>query len=271
MKRWTKAEEKQLRATYAELSLRDTAKVLGRSVWSVKCRKNKIGARRLNGKWRKWRPLEKARLRALYSNTRTSEIAEILQRSVISVHAQAYKMGLKKTPEHIKKLLKVEAAKLQVAGAAHRFRKGIVPANKGLRRPGYAPGRMAETWFKKGQWPGGHKPRVPIGATRTNSEGYLDRKIRDTGYPPRDWRAVHLLLWEEVNGPLPRGYTVTFKDGNRKNVEFANLELISRAELMRRNTIHRYPPELKDVMRITGRLRKKIEEASSVEEHRRSS
>jgi hypothetical protein len=52
-----------------------------------------------------------------------------------------------------------------------------------------------------------------------------------------------------------------FKNGNKQDVRIENLEMISRQELMRRNTIHRYPPALKEVIRLAGKLKRTIEDA----------
>lgn len=118
---------------------------------------------------------------------------------------------------------------------------------------------MPETQFKKGS-----KPRnwLPIGSLRLSKEGYQQRKVTDTGYQPRDWVAVHKLHWEEHHGPVPSGHCLCFRDANKQNIELANLELITRAERMRRNTIHRFPPELKDTIRQLNKLKRAISEAS---------
>lgn len=42
------------------------------------------------------------------------------------------------------------------------------------------------------------------------------------------------------------------------NVVLENIELITNAELMKRNTIHNLPEELVDVIRLTGRVKRKI-------------
>ena len=51
---------------------------------------------------------------------------------------------------------------------------------------------------------------------------------------------------------------VVFRDGDRRNFDPANLELITRGELMRRNSIHNLPPELADTYRVLARLHKAI-------------
>jgi hypothetical protein len=119
----------------------------------------------------------------------------------------------------------------------------------------WSAGRMPETQFKPGARPHTWKP---IGSTRVTNDGYLQRKISDTGYPPRDWVGVHILLWEEAHGPIPKGHALIFKDRNKGNLCLENFELITRAELMRRNTIHNYPPELVDVIRLGGALKRRL-------------
>ncbi|HRD54700.1 MAG TPA: hypothetical protein PKY96_18835, partial [Flavobacteriales bacterium] len=80
------------------------------------------------------------------------------------------------------------------------FKKGNVPANKGRKMPPEQYAIAQRTMFRKGQKP--HNA-LPIGATRVNADGYLDRKTQDTGYPPDDWEAVHRLVWKEHHGEVP--------------------------------------------------------------------
>lgn len=42
--------------------------------------------------------------------------------------------------------------------------------------------------------------------------------------------------WEQVYGELPKGYVIYHKDGNKYNDDVENLEAITRAELIQRNT-----------------------------------
>lgn len=149
-----------------------------------------------------------------------------------------------------------------------QFVKGLTPWNKGLKgsQEAWNKGLINSTGYHpntvKNQFPKGHLPHnhKPIGSERVDSEGYTYRKIADTRNKKNDWRMVHVLLWEQHNGAISDNHVVIFKDGNKKNIGIDNLELISRSELMRRNTIHRYPPELKEVIRLNNKLRKAINE-----------
>ncbi|WP_436702547.1 HNH endonuclease signature motif containing protein [Bacillus cereus] len=39
------------------------------------------------------------------------------------------------------------------------------------------------------------------------------------------------MLWEEENGPIPKGYVIIFGDGNRRNFQQDNLILVSKSQL----------------------------------------
>lgn len=82
------------------------------------------------------------------------------------------------------------------------------------------------------------------------------------GYPPRDWRPVHVLLWEEHRGPVPEGHAIVFRNGDRTDIRLENLACISRAELMRRNTRHNLPPEINQVISLRAALVRKINNRS---------
>jgi hypothetical protein len=74
------------------------------------------------------------------------------------------------------------------------------------------------------------------------------------------WKLKHQYIWEISNGDIPPGYIVIFKNGNSKDFNIENLEMISKQDNMRRNTIHNYPPDLKYVMKLVKKLHRKIQE-----------
>jgi hypothetical protein len=106
------------------------------------------------------------------------------------------------------------------------FNKGHVPWNKGLHYK--AGGRSKETQFKKGEMPPNW---VPIGSERITKDGYIQIKIQE-GKFQRNWRGKHILIWEEINGPLPDGHAIIFGDGDKRNFDIDNLILVTRAELL---------------------------------------
>lgn len=205
-------------------------------------------------KRKRWTHEETETLIRLYPDTKASELAALLGHPLYSIYHRAQFLGLKKGSDFLKSS---QSGRIQGEsfGKNTRFKKGHIPANKGLKRPGYAPGRMKESQFGNGNKPYNW---MPVGSERI-FEGYHQRKVTDTGYPPRDWKFIHRLLWEEANGPIPSGHVVMFVDGDLENLSLSNLCLASRSEIARKNTMWgRYPRELAETIQLAGVLKRKI-------------
>lgn len=209
-----------------------------------------------------WTRRELRLLRRKYPSTLTSELAHELQRPLSGVHRKAAALGLRKSDEFLSTAASGRLQRGSSLGISGRFQKGHVPANKGLRRPGWAPGRMRETQFKKGQSCGAANENwVPIGTEVLDHDGYLKRKVSDdpTLASRFNWRYVHVLEWERANGrPVPAEHAVVFRNGDKTDIRPENLELLNRRELMARNTVHNLPPELVEVVRLKGVLQRQI-------------
>ena len=115
------------------------------------------------------------------------------------------------------------------SGVDSTFKKGILPHNKGEKMPGAGKG----TWFERGHLPHNW---VPIGSERVNGDGYVDIKIAE-GKHQGNWRAKHTLIWEEHNGPLPKGHGIIFGDGDKRNFDIDNLICVTRKQLMTLNRL----------------------------------
>lgn len=138
-------------------------------------------------------------------------------------------------PKHLHALRKREGWK---TGRTGQFEKGATPVNKGKPCPpgkgGRHPNAMA-THFKKGHGRTGIAAKVykPIGTERISKDGYRERKIHD-GMPLQSrWRAVHLIEWEALNGPIPKGHALKCLDGNKQNTDPSNWEPVPRSMLPR--------------------------------------
>lgn len=210
-------------------------------------------SRGILGPRHRWTPLQVEALRAWYPHTKTAKVAEALGITIGLVNRKAYSLGLKKTPEYMASDDACRLRRDSKAGLLRRFPKGNTPWNKGVKGVSY-PGMVA-TQFKKGQHPHTWKP---IGAERLSKEGYLQRKMADTGCTWRDYVAVHRIIWLEAGREIPAGYALAFKDGDKTHITLDNLELVSRADLMKRNTIHNLPEELKEVLKLKGALNRRI-------------
>jgi hypothetical protein len=219
-------------------------------------------AYKVNGVWfragkRVWTHEEDAIIRARYPHEKAARLLDALPwRPLSSIHKRARDLGVTKTDAF---KASAEACRLRRGdnvGAAYRFKKGQTPPNKGLRRPGYGPGRMKETQFKKGVATKWH----PVGSTRI-SDGYVYVKLTDHRNVCwlKNWRMQHVLNWEAVHGPYnTRTHALWFKDGDKLNTDVRNLELVTRRELMLRNSVHNLPKPLAETIQLLGALKRKI-------------
>ncbi len=204
---------------------------------------------------RRWTSEEDEYLRQNYPCRPTAELAAALGRTSQAVYGRAVdKFRLRKSPAFMAALKAETGRRLAESGKATQLQPGLVPWNKGKPHP--SSGRTAETQFKPGGLP--HTWR-PIGTRRVTKDGYIEEKVADTGYTPDDYVPLHHLVWAEAgNQPVPKGHALVFRDGDKRNFAIENLELITRAELMRRNTHHRYGPKMSRVVQLRGAITRKI-------------
>lgn len=190
-----------------------------------------------------WKEYEDQVMRSLYANTSNAQLAKLLDRSLRAIKNRSNVLELRKSADYMQR----------TAGEA-QFKKGFVPWNKGKKFPGT--GGSLETQFQKGQRPSNW---LPIGSERISRDGYLQRKVTDTGVTRRDFVAVHHLVWVEHTGqPVPKGHALIFKDGNKQNLDISNLELLTRADLMRRNSVQTLPPEIKAQVHLIAGFNRRL-------------
>uniref|UniRef100_A0A6M3LH54 Putative homing endonuclease n=1 Tax=viral metagenome TaxID=1070528 RepID=A0A6M3LH54_9ZZZZ len=123
---------------------------------------------------------------------------------------------------------------------AKRFKKGQISHNKGKHYPLVNSGQ-----FNKGHIPKNHKP---VGSKRLTKDGYYEIKISE----PNRWEAFHRMVWQDINGEIPEGMIVVFKD-DKLNCDISNLEIISRKENLIRN-LNR--PKFSNTMKALWRIEK---------------
>ena len=81
-------------------------------------------------------------------------------------------------------------------GRKYEFKPGNVPANKGLRRPGFAPGRMAKTQFKKGHKNNTEFQVGDISSPVKHGRAQMHkRKMCMTCKGGRQWMSLPRYLW----------------------------------------------------------------------------
>ena len=193
---------------------------------------------------RTWTDDEEQYLIANYANTSNIELAKTLgKNNADRVMAKAKRLGLKKSKEFLSEQRKT-------TGQSGQFKKGLIPHNNGKKLSDATKAKLAKTMFKSGNRP--HNA-LPVCAESEDKYSYLMVKIAE----PNVWRYKHHIAFGE---PVPTGHKVIFIDGNKRNFDKANLMLVSNAELMNRNTMHRYPPELVQLLKTLSKLKKRVSE-----------
>lgn len=188
-----------------------------------------------------------------YPIMRTDELAAQLGLKPGQLHDKAVALRIKKDPAWMKAHLQECARRAHRSPGWKGFKPGHATWNKGLKHD--AGGRSVQTRLQPKSLPHNYRP---IGSERL-ADGYRERKMTQTGYPPRDWVPVHHLVWADAGrGKIPKGMALTFRDGDKSNFAIENLEIVSRAELMRRNSIHNYGPEIAHIGQLKGALLRQI-------------
>lgn len=118
------------------------------------------------------------------------------------------------------------------SGVTGWYQKGHPPGTKGKTLEEICKGdpdklaRVRATQYSKG-----HRPQneLPLGTITKTSDGYVIRKKAMKGKFADRWEFMHIVTWEEHNGPVPEGYIVMFLDNNKENYDISNLICVPRA------------------------------------------
>lgn len=121
------------------------------------------------------------------------------------------------------------------SGLTGRFPKNHIPINKGKKWNEYmspeAQERARTTTFQPGHIP--HNGGTPVGTIRIRhshknrgDKPYYWQKVAQ----PNVWRMKHIIEWEVHNGPVPKGYMVTFANSDTLDWNIDNLILETRAQ-----------------------------------------
>lgn len=192
-------------------------------------------------------------IRERFPKERTQDLANELGLTYSQVANRAFTMGLKKSQE-FKMSDKSGRHNLIEGGKDFRFTKGHTPANKGKKMSPELYEKVKHSMFKKGSRPQNWKPDGSI-VERVDTTGkvYLYYKIRDSY-----WIAYHHKVWRDHHGAIPPKHVVTFKDGNSRNCDISNLELMTMCDNAKRNSIQRFPQEIQQVIKLKAKLKRKI-------------
>lgn len=186
----------------------------------------------------------------LYPHHSSKYIAELLGVSLSKVYNTAWAANVKKSAEY---LLTPESGRIIEPSIANQFKPGHIPHNKGKQISAEIYEKVLPTMFKKGRKPHNTKPEGTINL-RADKTGrfYQYIKIKDS-----QWELLQRHIWTQANGEIPAGSVVNFIDGNYMNCELSNLQLKTRGEMAIMNSIHRYPAEVRDLIKLNNKLKAK--------------
>lgn len=194
--------------------------------------------------WAPWTEAEEDILRQHYPDATMAELMAMIDRTDPAITNRVRVLGLSKSTA------------FWARPDTGRIQPGNVPPNKGRKGMAAHPNAV-RTQFKPG-----NKPQTwqPIGTETLDRDGYLKRKVRDDDDVPSrfNWEYVHRMVWGAEHGPIPEGHAVCFRNDDKTDIRPENLELVSRDELMLRNSVHQYPPEVVQVVQLRGALNRKI-------------
>ena len=187
-------------------------------------------------------------------NIFTADIAKRLDRTLPQVYNKARKMGLKAPLERNR--LAGHIGSQRPKSIASRFQKGHTPVNKGKRISPETYAKCQPTMFKKGHSPVNHRE---VGSERINVDGYIEIKVAE----PNRWKLKHRIIWEQVNGKIPKGYNVQFKNHNPQDCRIENLYLICRADQIAKENSYwaKYPKEIQELIHLKGVVNRAIHKA----------
>jgi len=206
-----------------------------------------------------WTSSEDAIIIDRYPTEDTREMATLLDRTYSMVLNRAFTLGIKKTKEYMQK----NGYRVQKFGVSTQFVKGHKPDNKGKKQTEYmSPEAIDKTKvsrFKKGQKPHNAKPNY-YESIRKDKNGHDYIYIKDPNY--KVMVGKHVYIWELHHGKVPAGHNIIFKDNDTKNCVIENLDCISNAENMKRNSLHNYPNEIKELTHLKAAINRQINKHS---------
>lgn len=182
-----------------------------------------------------------------YLNIPAKRMSKMLGRSESSARQRMKLLGIIVPAETIKKF-KEES----------RFGKGKPSFNAGKKQSEYMSADAIER-SKKSRFKSCHLPHN----TRNDFEISIREDKRGVKYKfiriaLSKWIPLHRHNWIIVNGQIKRGLKLIFKDGDTMNCSLENLELLTAAELMKRNTYHNYPQPIPKLIQLRGALNRRI-------------
>lgn len=141
------------------------------------------------------------------------------------------------------------------------YKKGSTPYNKGKKAASYMSpeglAKIKETSFKKGRTPHNTRKDYDLSLRKSHGRDYYYIRI-SLG----QWVLCHRWIWEQVNGVIPEGHNIQFKDGDSSNFNLDNLYMISRKQqaVINHEGGKSIPFELQETILLLKKIKQSINE-----------
>jgi hypothetical protein len=256
----SEAQIQFIKDNYGNISQGKLASVLNISLSAIKYRTKLLGLsspRAFIKKRIKWTQAEIEIVKEYYPIRRNTEVLAMLPgKTEKQLYVKCSALGIKKDKvfwgQYMKEIYETSPNYDKFKSFA--FKKGHAAHNKGVPMPEYIREKVKHNWFQKGHTSNPNEQFDGAISIRNDARWGQIQFIR---IAKSKWIPLHQLIWQQAGGELKSGHVITFKDGNVNNVAIENLEQISRAELMRRNSIVNYGKEYQSLsLTIAGFNRK---------------
>lgn len=137
-----------------------------------------------------------------------------------------------KTNVTVKQIQSFKSNNRLKSGFCTRFKKGVIPYNKGKKLSEEQYNIAKQTMFKKGHVPSNIRP---IGSERVCKDGSIEIKVSKG-----KWKKKHRIIWSAAHGDIPKDCIIIFLDGNKQHCDISNLEMIEKREgiLMNKQSLY---------------------------------
>jgi AraC-like DNA-binding protein len=252
------SHDQYIKANHLKISANDIAKEISKSPTYVRNRYKVLGIKIPAALSQEFRS-RKAALRSLF----TKEDDQYLRDNYLTTPIKAISRELGHSSYATFNRLKrlgLEVPK-EIALSRKRnnlFKPGHIPKNKGKAAKDWMTPEQLKN-FKKTQFKKGNEPHNTLAdgdiRYREDKTGAVYQYIRIS---KGNWELLQREVYRKEIGPLKDNEVVTFKDCNTLNCIPENLEKITNKELMLRNSIHRYGPEISKAQFLFKKIERKI-------------
>lgn len=149
-----------------------------------------------------------------------------------------------------------------VSGVTGHFEKGNVPWNKGKHTLSSGNSPLTQHQLHNRPW---NSKNVGDIVTINDKSRRLYKKIKVA--EPNVWKLLHVKVWEDHNGPLPKGSMIRFYDMDTMNCDIKNLYCVTKGENATMNHLKLYPANEEELQ--TARLICRLSSLKSKRRHKK--